>query len=188
MSICRRGAVIAVLALIGLAPTPSFGDILPLTVTGYDSPTFADGSSFNLGGRPGGSLGPDISLTPGVSQKDFLDWQFATVSGSGGSFSGDASGTMTLGGVSLTFSDSYTFAGGVFSVPEFTGGPSIVFHLGAFDVTVTPIATDSFREATFLETPAAAVPEPSSALAVGFAALAGLGVWARRRRGAPRAG
>jgi hypothetical protein len=32
------------------------------------------------------------------------------------------------------------------------------------------------------------VPEPSSALAVGFAALAGLGAWARKRRAASRAG
>lgn len=184
MSIRRIAAVIATFALAGLGPTPSFGD-LSLSVTEYNSPTFSDGSHFSLTG-----ITTSISLTPGVSETVVLDRSSSGLPGNGMTISGDAGGTMTLDGVSMSFSDNYSFPSS--QTFSFSGGPPIVFNLATVEVTVTPIASsfdpEGGRAATFLETPLVAVPEPSSALTVGFAALVALGVWARRAMRRPSTG
>jgi hypothetical protein len=79
---------------------------------------------------------------------------------------------------------------------EFTSGPSGPGSLGDFDRSADDGATWGSPFAglrTLIEvdgTPVApaAVPEPSPILAVAAATLAALGVWARRRRAASRAG
>jgi hypothetical protein len=72
----------------------------------------------------------------------------------------------------------------------FTGG------LTAAGAAITPDPNSSFEEDNGVKRAVlqgvvvgqAAVPEPSSLALAGTAALAGLGLWARRRRAAPRVG
>ena len=173
MSIRRIAAAIAIAAL---APTPSFA-ALTLVVTGYNSPTNASGTNFQALGK-----NTTISLTPGVVSLVTLDSQLNVTTNGGPTLSGDGGSTITLGGISKAFSDSYTFTGLDFSTPEWLGGSPIVFSFATFDVTVTPVASSIFRRADFLET--TTVPEPSSILEMAAATLAGLGMWARRRRAA----
>jgi hypothetical protein len=176
----RTFALAAALALAGLAPTPTFGD-LTLSVTRYDQ-AFPDGSEFHLLGTPSQT----INLIPGVATDLFLDGSGGAQIAVGADYTGDASGAITLGGISQSFSDNYRLTHDDPRLLIFSGGPPIVFHLGTFDVTVTPIASQFVREASFLETLTAAVPEPSSVwvAALGGAGLAGYG-WRRSRR--PRA-
>jgi hypothetical protein len=186
MGIRRLAAVVAALALAGLGPTPSFGALVTYTVDRYDT-TFSvtGGTAFvHLNGT---SAATDVTLTPGVPQTITLDTGFTFggfgVPTSGQTFTGTATSNITLNEVTLSISDAFTLTFSPSATPSlsFSGGAPDVFNLGAFQVTVTPIASSNRRQATFLETPPAAVPELSSALVAGFGALAGLGVWARRR-------
>jgi hypothetical protein len=93
--------------------------------------------------------------------------------GAAGQFSGIEVPHNYVSGTHLTATDTY--ANQTFSSIGLTPG-TYTWHWGtganadSFTIQIGPTAT--------------AVPEPSTALAVGFAALAGLGVWARRRRAA----
>jgi hypothetical protein len=175
-------ALTLALGLAGLAPTTSFGD-LSLSVTEFDSPTFIDGSSFQLFGTS-----TTISLTPGVPLTVTLDDAQQVPINPILTFTGDAGTTITLGGISQSFSDSYTFPGSSPPFASFSGGSPIIFNLGPVEVTVTPIASDFYRKATFLESPAAVVPEPSFFTRLASSGLAAAAIaFARRPRKRSRA-
>jgi hypothetical protein len=177
-----------VLAIAGLAPTPSFAD-LSLTVAEYDSPEFSDTSSFTLYGITSSSPA-SINLTPGVAQDVPLDLSqlFSIGFGiPGDTFTGTATGDITLGGMTQSISYGYTYnTTNPRSISlTLTGKSAVVFDFGTYEVTVTPIdSTNGLRKASFLETPlSSAVPEPSTMwiAALGGAAFAGYG-WRRARR------
>jgi hypothetical protein len=179
MSLRRGAALIA--ALAGLAPTPSSGDLITYATAPF-SASFA-GDSFTVDGiAPPAAL----DLVPAVPQLVLLDSGWQAVSGAQvQTFTGTATSDLTIDGITRPFSDAFGFTTGPSAGISWSGGAPVVFDLGAFRVTVTPVASDGFRAADFLEAPAAApVPEPSSALLAGLGALAGLAVWARKRRAA----
>jgi hypothetical protein len=99
-----------------------------------------------------------------------------------GPFAGTATSNLTIG-VTESISDAFTFEPDTLLI-SFSGGAAVVFNLGTFEVTVTPIVSvlaNNLREANFLETP---VPEPSSLTLLASSGLfAALVLACRSRRG-----
>jgi hypothetical protein len=127
-----------------------------------------------------GSTNTNLNLTPEVVEAAVL---LDNGSGEGcnvcasSTFMGTATSNMTIGGVTQSVSDGFSVNPNTGSL-ILSGGAPVVFDLGTFQVTVTPIATVFFREADFLET---TISEPASLslLAMG---LVGLGMVLRTRR------
>jgi hypothetical protein len=162
------------IALIA-APSLCRADAITYSVATF-SDSFADGSSFTLLGTT--LLGPQsLNLTPGVSQSAHLDFDFFGNGGTG-TFPGTATGDLTIDGVTESISDAFTFRAADI---DFSGGAAVVFDLGTFDVTVTPISSSSLREANFLET-TVTVPEPPSLALLASSGLFAALALARRSR------
>ena len=177
---------IAVLFIVTSACASSRGDFL-LNVGAYQSPNFENmfgTSQFHVDGTSHlANPTISISLVIGVPTLISLDYSEGEGSMSPPSnsdpttmFSGTATSTVTLNGVIESVDDAYLFTAPPkitfpFTTPTFSGGPSVVFDLGAFTATITPVASVGAREATFL---LAAVPEPSSLLLCGIAGVIGL--------------
>ncbi len=181
----RQILFLLTLAIAGFAPTPSFAG-LTLIVAKYDSPTFSNGGSFS---EPG--VSESISLTSGVAKDVNLDPAGPTINISfePGTYSGTATSDITLEGITKSISDDYTYSvtmsGSRGSISlAWAGGPAVDFDLGnGVEVTVTPIDSNNEREAEFLLTGVAAVPEPSSAVLamMGAGSIAAFGLVRRRR-------
>jgi hypothetical protein len=130
-------------------------------------------------------MGPNTPATPmnlyqGISgpdsfgTTDIFDWNSGT---------GDIFGLLATGINGIVVAGGYV-SGAPLSATDTFRGESIS-GLGLTPGTYTwTWGTGANADSLTLQIGPAAVPEPSSALAVAFAALAGLGVWARRRRAA----
>ena len=184
-SMSRQILFLLTLAIAGFAPISSFAG-LTLIVAKYDSPTFSNGGSFS---EPG--VSESISLTSGVAKDVNLDPAGPTINISfePGTYSGTATSDITLEGITKSISDDYTYSvtmsGSRGSISlAWAGGPAVDFDLGnGVEVTVTPIDSNNEREAEFLLTGVAAVPEPSSAVLamMGAGSIAAFGLVRRRR-------
>jgi hypothetical protein len=130
-------------------------------------------AGFGGGGGSGGGIilgAPSVSL----SGTDALD----VVGGAGGDSTESIGGGGGGGGRILILADnSGTYSGGS-SVFDLAGGSG-----GGGNFPGSPGGAGVLTLGVY---PTVATPEPSSALAVGFAALAALGVWARSRRSVRR--
>jgi hypothetical protein len=181
------------LAALALSAAPLRADIIPLTVGDYFSPEFTNVNAtytFDLDGRPHG-LSPTITLIPNIPDTELLDGSagvssnFKVTNGDLTTlFTGTSSSTLTLGGLSQTVTDRFNLdESRPLKLPTFLGGPVLTFDFGAQGtVTVTPINSDSRREATFLLTPAASVPEPGTLTLAGLGALVLIAVYKRPGR------
>jgi hypothetical protein len=158
-----------VVALVGLTSLPAQAQLL-LTIAGYQSPTFSDGSSFYLDGNV--VAGFSVGFVP---DDIVLDSGSTSVPGKGETFAGVVTESFSGFGPDKSFSDDYSFTSSSTPVLDFTGGPTVVLIPGPrLELIMTPIPSVGVREASLV---LAVVPEPATwaMMLMGFAGLGWFG-------------
>ena len=178
------------LALVGgLSAAPAAAQTFSFTAANYSSPVFTSPSGnyrFTSNGRTS-----SVTLVTGVAQSVLID-NATSRTGNGNSAdisTGTATYDFTLGGVTQTLTQGYTYTGG--GTLTYQTGDAVLFNVGTSQISVSagPFSASlpQARAATFLLLPAAtAVPEPGEWATMGAAGagLCGLMIRARRKKAA----
>jgi hypothetical protein len=150
------------------------GHVFQLSNVTFDDGTSATGM-FTTNDSLSSLVDFDITTTTGAIAG------FHYTPGTAGSGSSSLPTILVLAPASLDHILELTFDGGL----QLTGAPILIGQFDSFEQD----ANNTHRQVTGGSVVASAVPEPSSLVLIGTAAMAGLGgLWARRRRAASRVG